>query len=80
MDPIRDGQWILSDTDQAVFFRDLQEGAVYRYPLSWMSEDGLQPVSNPEGVALSADGTLTVISNKHLGSDYTQNIDTKLSE
>jgi uncharacterized protein YjiK len=56
-DPSREGQWILSDTDQAVFFRDLQDGTVYRYPLSWMSEDGLQPVSNPEGVALSADGT-----------------------
>lgn len=57
MDPTSDGQWILSDTDQAVFFHALQDGAVYRYPLSWMSEDGLQPVSNPEGVALSADGT-----------------------
>ncbi|MGJ8586187.1 MAG: SdiA-regulated domain-containing protein [Marinosulfonomonas sp.] len=56
MDPPRDGQWILSDTDQAVFFRNLQDGSVHRYPLSWMSGGDLQPVSNPEGVALSADG------------------------
>jgi len=40
----------------------------------------LQEAINAALVTLSDNGTLTKISNEHLGSDYTQNIDTKLTE
>lgn len=40
----------------------------------------LQTAINEALVTLSADGSLAAISIEHLGADYTQNIDTKLTE
>jgi len=68
-DPARAGQWILSDTDSAVFFRSFSEGVVYRYRLVRMYDGEWEPLSNPEGIALSSDGNeLFIISDDGKGS------------
>ncbi|MGA9410892.1 MAG: hypothetical protein WBV78_10660, partial [Roseobacter sp.] len=60
---------ILSDTDSAVFFRSFSEGVVYRYRLVRMYDGEWEPLSNPEGIALSSDGNeLFIISDDGKGS------------
>lgn len=64
-DRSRKGIWILSDTAEAVFFRPDAGDRFVRYDLVFTDDDGDQvPVSNPEGVAISEDGsTLSIVTD-----------------
>ena len=57
VDAARNAFWIVSDSDEALYFLEREAGAAARYDLRWSENAEVRRIHNAEGVAVSLDGT-----------------------
>ncbi|MEW9922264.1 SdiA-regulated domain-containing protein [Marimonas sp. MJW-29] len=79
VDPHRSGLWIVSDRGRSAHFLHLDSGQVRHFDLTYRADGETHRLDNPEGIALSVDGTsLFVLSDDGRKSRLVQYVIPKL--